>query len=90
MFKGLEMALSPQNDAAKKKGSEDIPDIPRRTNRDLLPVLGIKDKEKLKRINFNLTEEEHAALKVACIREKTSISDVMAMLVRGWLKEHAE
>lgn len=64
--------------------------IPTGGNIELSNALGKSDKEPLKRINFNLTESEHAALKMACIREKTSISDVMSALVREWLAEHAE
>lgn len=75
--------------AGAKKNDMALP-IPTGGNIELSNALGKSDKEPLKRINFNLTEGEHAALKMACIREKTSISDVMSALVRGWMSEHAE
>lgn len=43
---------------------------------------------KIKRVNVNFEEEKHIRFKAACVKNSTSITDVINQLVDSWLKEH--
>ncbi|EAB4719022.1 DNA partition complex ParG [Salmonella enterica] len=43
---------------------------------------------KVKRVNVNFDEDKHTRFKAACVRNGTSITDVINQLVDGWLKEN--
>ncbi|HEY3987476.1 plasmid partition protein ParG [Cedecea sp.] len=40
---------------------------------------------KIKRVNVNFNEEKHTRFKAACVKNCTSITDVINQLVDGWL-----
>ncbi|WP_313715272.1 plasmid partition protein ParG [Atlantibacter hermannii] len=43
---------------------------------------------RIKRVNVNFDEDKHTRFKAACVRNGTSITDVVNQLVDGWLKEN--
>ncbi|CBA18932.1 partitioning protein ParB (plasmid) [Erwinia amylovora Ea644] len=43
---------------------------------------------KSKRVNVNFNEEKHTRFKAACVKNGTSITDVINQLVDNWLTEH--
>lgn len=58
-------------------------------HRDLEKVVtAAVDPGKQKRVNVNFDEDKHLRFKAACVRQGTSISDVIKELVDDWLKEN--
>ncbi|MGO4746731.1 plasmid partition protein ParG [Serratia quinivorans] len=43
---------------------------------------------KTKRVNVDIAVDKHLRFKAACVKQGTSISDVIKELVDGWLKEN--
>lgn len=43
---------------------------------------------KQKRVNVNFDEDKHLRFKAACVKQGTSISEVIKNLVDGWLKDN--
>lgn len=43
---------------------------------------------KQKRVNVNFDEDKHLRFKAACVKQGTSISDVIKKLVDNWLQEN--
>ncbi|HAU2961060.1 TPA: DNA partition complex ParG [Salmonella enterica subsp. diarizonae] len=59
-------------------------------NRDLeRVVIASVPSGKIKRVNVNFNEDKHTRFKAACVRNGTSITDVINQLVDNWLKENA-
>ncbi|EBH2659618.1 DNA partition complex ParG [Salmonella enterica subsp. enterica serovar Uzaramo] len=58
-------------------------------NRDLeRVVIASVPSGKIKRVNVNFNEDKHTRFKAACVRNGTSITDVINQLVDNWLKEN--
>lgn len=58
-------------------------------NRDLEQVVSVQvPSGKVKRVNVNFDEYKHTRFKAACVRNGTSITDVINQLVDNWLKEN--
>lgn len=58
-------------------------------NRDLeRVVIASVHSGKIKRVNVNFNEDKHTRFKAACVRNGTSITDVINQLVDNWLKEN--
>lgn len=58
-------------------------------NRDLDRVVSAPALSgKVKRVNVNFDEDKHTRFKAACVRNGTSITDVINQLVDGWLKDN--
>ncbi|PHM52078.1 plasmid partition protein ParG [Xenorhabdus sp. KK7.4] len=59
-------------------------------NRDLEHVMGTSPppEVKTKRVNVNFGEEKHKRFKAACVKNGTSITDLINKLVDDWLKEN--
>lgn len=59
-------------------------------NRDLeRVVIASVPSGKIKRVNVNFNEDKHTRFKAACVRNGTSITDVINQLVDNWLKENS-
>ncbi|MGL4858586.1 MAG: plasmid partition protein ParG [Enterobacteriaceae bacterium] len=57
-------------------------------HRDLEKVVHGNPQGKQKRVNVNFDEETHIRFKAACVKQGTSITEVIKELVNNWLKEN--
>lgn len=75
------MALEKAHDSNKKMTFGEHRDIDKLVSNPIQSA-------KTKRVNVNFEEDKHKRLKAACVKNETTITDVINQLVDNWLRDN--